>query len=95
MFRMSIAAREFNGGFPRRPRNRPSLRPVQAIWRVSKGLDTGLIDRIRALRARVLERTYAAAPERFVRGTPRPPKLPTAGWINPPPEATGKERTLQ
>ncbi len=35
-------------------------------------------------RAAVLEGAYAAKPERFVRGTPRPPALPIAAWINPP-----------
>ena len=34
--------------------------------------------------AGVLEGAYAAHPERFVRKPPRPPKLPTASWINPP-----------
>ena len=37
-----------------------------------------------AARARVLEAAYAARPERFVRGTPMPPTLPTAAWINKP-----------
>jgi putative transposase len=35
-------------------------------------------------RARVLVAAYAAHPERFVRGVPRPPVLPTAAWINKP-----------
>jgi putative transposase len=45
---------------------------------------------IQAERARVLTAAYASRPERFVRGTPRPPELPTAVWINRPatPEAT-------
>ncbi len=40
-------------------------------------------------RARVLAAAHAARPERFVRGIPRPPALPTAAWINQPatPEA--------
>ena len=36
-------------------------------------------------RQQVLLAAYEAHPERFVRGTPRPPALPTAVWINPPP----------
>jgi len=32
----------------------------------------------------VLDAAYAAAPERFVRGAPKPPTLPTAAWINKP-----------
>jgi len=37
-----------------------------------------------AERARVLTAAHAIHPERFVRGVPRPPMLPTAAWINPP-----------
>ena len=35
-------------------------------------------------RARVLAAAYLAHPERFVRGAPTPPRLPTAVWINKP-----------
>ena len=35
-------------------------------------------------RARALAAAYAAKPERFVRGLPKPPDLPTAAWINKP-----------
>jgi putative transposase len=35
-------------------------------------------------RVRVLAAAYAARPERFVRGVPQPPELPTAAWINQP-----------
>ena len=35
-------------------------------------------------RSRTLQSAYAARPERFVRGIPTPPELPTAVWINPP-----------
>jgi putative transposase len=37
-----------------------------------------------ANRARVLTAAHAAHPERFMHGTPRPPALPTAAWINQP-----------
>lgn len=37
-----------------------------------------------AARQHVLMAAYQAHPERFVRGTPRPPALPTAVWINAP-----------
>lgn len=48
-------------------------------------------------RAAVLHAAYAAHPERFLRGVPTPPPLPTAAWINKPqtepalamPEGTG------
>jgi len=35
-------------------------------------------------RQQVLQAAYAAHPERFVRGSPNPPGLPTAVWINRP-----------
>jgi putative transposase len=37
-----------------------------------------------AARQQILVAAYQAHPERFVRGTPRPPALPSAVWINPP-----------
>jgi putative transposase len=37
-----------------------------------------------AQRAAVLAQAYARHPERFVRGLPQPPALPTAVWINKP-----------
>ena len=37
-----------------------------------------------AARAAVLAAAYAANPERFVHGAPRPAALPVAVWINPP-----------
>ncbi len=44
----------------------------------------GRAQALHAERQRVLAAAYAATPERFVRGTPRPPTLPTAAWINKP-----------
>jgi putative transposase len=35
-------------------------------------------------RQATLDAAYASHPERFVQGTPVPPPLPTAVWINPP-----------
>jgi putative transposase len=46
-------------------------------------------------RARVLEAAQRAHPERFVRGAPKPPPLPTAVWINPPAEAPGAAVALE
>jgi len=40
-------------------------------------------------RAAVLRAAYAAHPERFPRGVPVPPPLPTAAWINKPPALPG------
>jgi putative transposase len=45
----------------------------------------GLADQRLAARAKLLTAAYAAHPERFVTGVPRPPARPTAVWINPPP----------
>jgi putative transposase len=39
---------------------------------------------LHAERQRVLDAAFAARPERFVRGAPTPPTLPTAAWINKP-----------
>jgi putative transposase len=39
-------------------------------------------------RAQALAAKYAAHPERFPRGVPTPPPLPTAAWINKPASAT-------
>jgi putative transposase len=44
----------------------------------------GHAKQLHAARARVLEAAYTATPKRFVRGTPKPPTLPTAAWINKP-----------
>jgi putative transposase len=44
----------------------------------------GLAEQRLARRAEVLAAAYAAHPERFVRGAPRPQRLPTAVWINKP-----------
>ena len=48
-----------------------------------------------AARAAVLAAAHAARPERFVRGVPHPPALPSAVWINPPtpPPTAGAEKT--
>ena len=41
-----------------------------------------------AVRHRTRLAAYAAHPERFVQGPPRPETLPTAAWINRPPKPT-------
>jgi hypothetical protein len=50
---------------------------------VHHGLALAKIER----REIVLAQAYAAHPERFVRGLPRPPALPREVWINRPPVA--------
>ena len=47
-------------------------------------LHYGQAEKVIADRADVLQGAYAAHPERFVRGCPKPQTLPTAVWINPP-----------
>ena len=47
---------------------------------VHYGQAQAVIDR----RQQVLQAAYAAHPERFVRGVPKPPSLPTEVWINKP-----------
>ena len=47
-------------------------------------MHSGSAAQIRERRARVLAAAYDAHPERFVRGVPQPPELPTAAWINQP-----------
>ena len=46
---------------------------------------------VRAHRQHVLAAAYAAHPERFVKGAPKPADLPQAVWINPP----TKKKTAQ
>ena len=54
---------------------------------VHHGRAKGVIEQ----RQRALEAAWAAHPERFVRGKPKPSPLPQAVWINPPkPSKTGK-----
>ena len=55
-------------------------------------LHHGLAGRVREERQRTLHLAYAAHPERFVKGLPMPPELPTAVWINPP---THEKRLLE
>lgn len=51
----------------------------------------GLADQRLADRARVLAAAYAAHPERFPHGLPRPGTLPSAVWINKPVDSGGGE----
>lgn len=51
----------------------------------------GTAREIRQQRGHVLTDAYLANPERFVRGTPQPPKLPGAVWINRPTDTSKEE----
>jgi putative transposase len=44
----------------------------------------GTAEAVRDKRGNVLDDAYRAHPERFVQKPPKPPKLPTDSWINPP-----------
>ena len=44
----------------------------------------GTAGHLRSMRQQVLEAAANRHPERFVRGTPVPPRIPTEAWINPP-----------
>ena len=44
----------------------------------------GQADAIHAARQKILDQAFAENPERFVANPPRPPRKPTAVWINPP-----------
>ena len=44
----------------------------------------GLVQQVQAKRKQVLQAAYQAHPERFVRGQPTLPQLPTEVWINKP-----------
>ncbi len=44
----------------------------------------GQADLVLRERHQTLQTAYAAHPERFVKGAPKPPRLPEAVWINPP-----------
>ena len=56
----------------------------------------GLAPQLYQQRQAVLAAAYLDHPERFVRGLPTPPVLPTAVWLNPPPlEAKARSDTAE
>ncbi len=54
----------------------------------------GLADEIIARREAVLRAAWAAHPDRFVSGEPKPQPLPEAVWINPPSSPSRHRRLL-
>jgi hypothetical protein len=44
----------------------------------------GQAEQVYDARQKILDHAFEANPERFVRMPPRPPRKPTAAWINPP-----------
>jgi putative transposase len=55
----------------------------------------GLAETVTAKRSLTLQRAYAANPDRFVKGPPAPPPVPSAVWINPPEKDTDTVEDLQ
>jgi hypothetical protein len=53
----------------------------------------GLEQQLTQQRQQVLQAAYAAHPEQFVKGLPKPPQRPEAVWINPPLAATSPDAT--
>ncbi|MFT7487671.1 MAG: putative transposase [Candidatus Promineifilaceae bacterium] len=51
-----------------------------------QSLHSGQAQAIRKERCTVLAQAYKKHPERFVKGLPQPPRIPTAAWINKPAE---------
>jgi putative transposase len=58
-------------------------------------LHYGLAQQVVHARQKTLIAAYQTHPERFRRGLPTPPKLPTAVWINPPPANRSENQTQQ
>lgn len=57
-------------------------------------LHEGKAEQTRQERNRVLQRAYARHPERFVRGLPQAPALPSVAWINRPAETLEVEKEV-
>jgi hypothetical protein len=74
------------GGFSYR--QSPCSATVKANATVRADVHYGRAEQIISARGAVLERAYAAHPERFVRKPPTPPQLPEEVWINKPLDPT-------
>ncbi len=55
----------------------------------------GLAEVITAKRNHALQQAFSANPERFVKGAPAPPAVPSAVWINPPETDRDTQEDLQ
>jgi putative transposase len=53
-------------------------------WLTPASLHYGQAQAITQQRQQVLQLAYHTHPERFVKGLPHPPAIPTEVWINPP-----------
>jgi putative transposase len=54
----------------------------------------GLAESVNLKRNVTLQQAYQLHPERFVRKPPKPPRLPTAVWINPPATVSNTQELL-
>ena len=64
-------------------------------WMTPADVHYGRAQEKRERRAAVLAGAYAAHPERFVRGIPKPAALPKEAWINPPVKNGGYHGTQE
>jgi len=80
-------ARGFNGDFFRWYNNEHHHTGLGLL--TPADVHFGRAEERHAARALVLEAAHRAHPERFVNGTPIPPPLPSAAWINKPKSADG------
>jgi putative transposase len=80
-------ARGFNGDFFRWYNNEHHHTGLGLL--TPADVHFGRAEQRREDRSRVLEAAHREHPERFVGGTPTPPPLPTAAWINKPKSADG------
>lgn len=80
-------ARGFNGDFFRWYNNEHHHTGLGLL--TPADVHFGRAEQRHAARALVLEAAHRAHPERFVNGTPIPPALPSAAWINKPKSADG------
>ena len=60
-----------------------------------EAVHSGRAEDLQAERSKVLEAAHALHPERFVRGKPTPPNIPTEVWINRPATSIEMEAAAQ
>ena len=75
-------------------RFRPETGESTPIPAVKGDVHAGVAGKRFAEREAVLRTAFAAHPERFVRGMPKPPALPQAVWINKPRTQDGSTEAL-
>ena len=71
--------------------SRPTYRHSGLSYLTPAAVHYGRAATVLTVRHRTRLAAYAAHPERFVQGPPRPETLPTAVWINRPPKPTHED----